>query len=751
MMATAAATRTSSADRAEIRRALDLLYEPGDVVELRAIRPNKKIISGYYDDLDKLADDAVRINRMVGSVYVIPNRINPALLARRVNRYEDPVLATTPDSEVIQRRWFLFDADPIRPSGISSSNDEHQAALDRAQAVRQYLVQCLGWREPILADSGNGAHLMFRIDLPNNDESTVLVQRCLQALGELFSDKVVSVDQTVYNAGRIWKLYGTNTGKGDPTPDRPHRQARIISIPDSLTVTPREALQALAAMAPSSKPTGQRQAGNGQPFDLERWIQEHGIEVKYDADYCSRTGVGRKWILERCVWNPEHTDKSAWIIQFPSGAVAAGCKHDSCTGKGWHALRDAVEPGWQERREQRREQFTSNRPPEYDIPVPQDDPTHEDEAKETRIEPVQYKTLTCAELVAAKFELRYLIDNILAADQPLLLAGSKKTLKTSLLVDLVISLAMAGSFLGYFKTNEAARVGLMTGESGLPTLQETVIRVSNAAGIDPAGIGGLVVTDDIPILTDLRHLDALAEWIKEYELGLVAIDPFYLALDDSVDAASLFAVGKVLRNLTRVCKDAGANLILCHHTRKNIVNPNDPPELEDIAWAGSQEWARQWLRVSRREKYEPGTGEHRLWLVSGGSAGHGGCWALDINEGTRATPGGRFWDVQVNNADEARQAMRDRQQQSREREKEEARQRRLDQHRSKIVRAMLRHPTGETSRAIRDAAGLSGGDFTKAMASLLEDGTVTQCEITKGNRRTPYDGYKLAYEGTTHA
>jgi hypothetical protein len=465
-------------------------------------------------------------------------------------------------------------------------------------------------------------------------------------------------------------------------------------------------------------------------------LRDNDDDGRYHAEQVARSLTGKATEIKvlELPGLPEKGDVSDWL--------AAGGTADELVRMADEA------PEWTPKAAEQRQSTISGPPPEYDIPPVQDDtPPAEDRPQKKQIE---YRTLTCAELVAAKFDLRYVIDNIMAAEQPLLLAGPKKALKTSVLVDLALSITTAGYFLGYFKVNEAMRVGLMTGESGMPTLQETVVRIAHAAGTDPGQVTSLVITDEIPLLNDLRHLDALRGWIKEYELGLVAIDPFYIALDDSVDAASMFAVGKVLRNVTRVCQESGANLLLCHHTKKNVINPNDPPELEDVAWAGSQEWARQWLMVSRREKYEPGTGEHRLWLVSGGSAGHGGCWALDINEGTRATSGGRFWDVQVNGAEEARQAMRDRQQEARDRGKEEAGQRKMDQHRSKIVQAMLKHPDGETPKAIREAAGLNGGDFGKALASLITDGTVTQCAITKGNRRTPYDGYKLAEETPTH-
>jgi hypothetical protein len=39
-----------------------------------------------------------------------------------------------------------------------------------------------GWPAPLLSDSGNGAHLLYPIDLPNDPESSELVKLCLRAL-----------------------------------------------------------------------------------------------------------------------------------------------------------------------------------------------------------------------------------------------------------------------------------------------------------------------------------------------------------------------------------------------------------------------------------------------------------------------------------------------------------------------------------------------------------------------------------------
>src|SRR5690606_37816590 len=129
------------------------------------------------------------------------------------------------DADIIRRRWFPVDIDPVRPSGVSSNEEEHQAALARAVEISEFLGREQGWPAPVMADSGNGAHLLYRIDLPNDNESRDLVKRCLEVLDAIFSDCACAVDTANFNAARIWKMYGTTSRKGDHTEDRPHRKS----------------------------------------------------------------------------------------------------------------------------------------------------------------------------------------------------------------------------------------------------------------------------------------------------------------------------------------------------------------------------------------------------------------------------------------------------------------------------------------------------------------------------------------------
>jgi hypothetical protein len=342
-------------DAAEIQRALPVLFTPGDVVELRILdaqtsgdrRPH--IESGYFDDWAKLAEAAATIGKAKGW-YVTLNPVNSALLARAHNRIrpagKEP---TTSDNDIIRRCWLPIDLDAVRPAGISSTDEEHKAALDFALTIRDHLA-AVAWPEPIMADSANGAHLLYRIDLPADDGG--LVERCLKALAAHFgarSDKV-DLDTTVHNPARIWKLYGTPACKGDSTAERPHRMARLLAVPSTIEIVPVELLEALAGPAAIVEPTATRQQSNGR-FDLDEWIARHGLQV--DGPQPWRNG-GRRWVFSVCPWNPEHRNRSAFIVEWPSGTIGAGCQHNGCAGKGWHDLRDIIEPGWREKQTAKR-------------------------------------------------------------------------------------------------------------------------------------------------------------------------------------------------------------------------------------------------------------------------------------------------------------------------------------------------------------------------------------------------------------
>jgi hypothetical protein len=332
----------------EIRRGLEVLVASGQVFEVRSWTGDR-IASGYFDDLDAAAKAITALDAAnPEGIYLTPNPVLPDLLARRANRIKGPLSkkdSSTSDGDILGRRWFLIDIDPARPSGVSSSDKEHLAALDRAADIATALGE-MGWPAPVAGDSGNGAHLLYRVDLPNDDKVTALIKAALVALDGLFSDAKASVDTAVFNASRIWKVYGTVARKGDSTQSRPHRRSRLLSVPDTIEIVTREQLAALAITdpggetvtpAPSTKGTCHRP---GDTLDLAGWLRDHGLGVLDSRPYQG----GELYRLDACPFSSAHTD-GAFAIQFASGAIYAGCHHASC-GSGsqrWPELREMFE------------------------------------------------------------------------------------------------------------------------------------------------------------------------------------------------------------------------------------------------------------------------------------------------------------------------------------------------------------------------------------------------------------------------
>jgi hypothetical protein len=342
------------------------LFGPDQVVELRAIGVadgygRSFVSAGYFDadSRDKLAEAALQLTERAQGVYVTMNPLNPALLARRCNRVAKAEPGSlTKDKDVQVRRWLLIDADPIRVAGVSATDQEKEDAWAQALAVREYL-RSRGWPDPILADSGNGFHLLYRIDLPADDGG--LIERALAALANRFDTAAAKIDRAVHNPSRMCKLPYTWSRKGDGTPDRPHRQAMLLDVPPTGTVrdpfaeaaswkvdvVPVDLIEALAADGDAtSAPIGPGPtpppavasvgtATNGRfrhRLHVDRWLADRAVSFRLKPE---PDGKGRAvYALDACPFDVAHGPDAA-VMQAPDGKLAAYCFHNGCAGRGW--------------------------------------------------------------------------------------------------------------------------------------------------------------------------------------------------------------------------------------------------------------------------------------------------------------------------------------------------------------------------------------------------------------------------------
>ncbi len=351
---------------AHLAAALKWLHPGGDeVFEVRIINPaqassphwegrafggdGKRIVAGWFRDQAKAVNLVAQIK--AEGIYVTLNPCQEALLARVHERLKANPKPITTDLNITSRRNLLLDFDPKRPAGISSTDNEHELAILFAQQVKAELAQA-GWPAPLVGDSGNGAHLVYALELDNTPENTELLKRVLGALAQRYAGRLaecgLDVDQIVFNAARISKLYGTRTGKGDNLPERPHRWARIIELPAERRPVSLQLLQDLAAALTPEASGGSggslRHSGEKKEagrFDLAAYLDHYGVEIVKVKPH----GNGTLHCLAACLFDPEHTGNEAAIGQAADGKLFYQCFHNSCKGKLWAEARQLISGG----------------------------------------------------------------------------------------------------------------------------------------------------------------------------------------------------------------------------------------------------------------------------------------------------------------------------------------------------------------------------------------------------------------------
>lgn len=326
-----------------IKAALDRVVALGSVFEVRIPKTKVGTISGYFDDTTIAAKCIAKENGKHQAIYITANPVNQALLARCDNRLEYGSFITSNDADIAKRRWFLLDFDPIRPAGISSSDEEMDITREKADEVVEWLTS-LGWPEPMIASSGNGIHVMYRTDDPNDDAARIDYEYALKMLSSLFSDSKVKLDVVMYNASRVWKVYGTIAAKGSSTETRPHRVAMIYSVPKDIQILSRDLIGGMASPLRDAKAEEYQDMTGEYIVDMEKWLTERGQTV-VSGPRPMFGSEGQKWIISACPFNPDHQNPMVGLV---NNRPVFKCLHDSCSGFKWKNFREKIDPGYRD-------------------------------------------------------------------------------------------------------------------------------------------------------------------------------------------------------------------------------------------------------------------------------------------------------------------------------------------------------------------------------------------------------------------
>jgi replicative DNA helicase len=341
------------------------------------------------------------------------------------------------------------------------------------------------------------------------------------------------------------------------------------------------------------------------------------------------------------------------------------------------------------------------------------------------------KLITFEDLLVLDTSAEYLIEDVLVRGQHGVVGGRSKTLKTSAIIDMCLSLGSGTPFLNKWPTRKC-NVAFWSGESGAATIKAKAAAAAKAKGVNAASV---YWSFDLPKLCRKDHLMAMAEVIRQRGIDVAIVDPLYLTLLDArtaSQASNVFAMGPALAPLSAMGQETGCTILVAHHFRKTgTSDPDEPASLDQLSQAGVGEWVRQWVLLERRSPYQA-DGHHALWLRTGGSAGHAGLWALDVDEGVRTVEcqaNWRRWDVQVRQATEVDAEVK---RNTEKRKVEKQAERDADDCR-RMLNALQSHPP-ETLKALREVAGLDNKRGGKAICRLVSEGRAEQVEIKKHTR-----------------
>ena len=313
-------------NEATLRQWYDVFKDNHELVEIRILDPEtKRSYSGYFTDIETILREIKRYEKC--NLYFTLNVIDPACYSREQHdRISTRPKSTTSDAEILGRKFCLIDIDCEKPSDTNSTDAEKELAKGVVNEVYKFLRD-EGFEKPIICDSANGYHLLYKQAMISNPQNTETMKNFLKVLDMYFSTDKVKIDCTTFNPSRICKLYGVISRKGSDTKERPQRESKILRVPQEVKITPNEYFEKVASYLPQPEKRDRSNNWGANSFDLDEFIQKYNIKVRNVVTSHDYT----KYILEECPFNSSHRAPDSAIFKMRDGSYGFKCLHNSCS------------------------------------------------------------------------------------------------------------------------------------------------------------------------------------------------------------------------------------------------------------------------------------------------------------------------------------------------------------------------------------------------------------------------------------
>jgi hypothetical protein len=199
---------------------------------------------------------------------------------------------------------------------------------------------------------------------------------------------------------------------------------------------------------------------------------------------------------------------------------------------------------------------------------------------------------TVAARVRSMPKAKYLARPVWPSDAYGVMAAAQKSCKTWLALDLVVSVASGGAWIGTYPVETPGPVLVFLGEGGERKMVRRLQAICEAKKVE---------LDDLPIrlchraptLTNAAHLEDVRREVRQHHPVLVVVDPLYLSAAGA-KSADLYAMGQVLSGIQSLCQENGAALVIVTHWNKT----GEGHGAHRMTGAGPAEWGRVLVSAS---------------------------------------------------------------------------------------------------------------------------------------------------------